>query len=56
MKSIDRVYGRPYKNPNRWMVTEVPVQPDRRIDWLSVIGFLVVIASSPIVAMAVRTM
>ena len=46
MKPMDRVYGRPYKNPNRWMVTRCYVKEKCRIDWSLVIAFPVLVAAS----------
>lgn len=41
---MNSVYNRPQSNPNRWMVTRVPVmEPKPKVDWLSVIGFAVLI-------------
>lgn len=38
MNQIDRVYGRPYKNPNRWMVNTVYLMPEKQpVNWAKVV-------------------
>ena len=34
------------KNPNRWTINHVPVRQERRIDWIAIMGFIMVIGSS----------
>lgn len=42
---MNRIYGRPRSNPNRWMINYVPVVPHKRkIDWLVVIGLVEIFA------------
>lgn len=56
MKPIDRVYGRPYKNPNRWMVTQCYVKEERHINWALVIAILTMLAACAWFAWALHMM
>lgn len=39
-----------YKNPNRWMITYVPVRQGRQIDWMPIIGITIALGFSVLFA------